>query len=78
LLNEPIAHYFLEEYAHLNDSLEPLYKRCVDSIRLVDNNHIVLLGGAQWNGNFSVFKDSKFDGKMMYTCHPGACKKSYD
>jgi len=56
LINEPIAHYFMDKYAHLNDSLEPLYKRCVDSIRLVDKNHIVLLGGAQWNNNFSVFK----------------------
>ncbi|PXV65476.1 aryl-phospho-beta-D-glucosidase BglC (GH1 family) [Dysgonomonas alginatilytica] len=73
LLNEPIAHYFLEEYAHLNDSLEPLYKRCVDSIRTVDPNHIVLLGGAQWNGNFNVFKDSKFDDKLMYTCHRYWC-----
>lgn len=73
LLNEPIAHYFLEQHAHLNDSLEPLYKRCVDSIRTVDTNHIVLLGGAQWNGNFNVFKDSKFDDKIMYTCHRYWC-----
>jgi len=73
LLNEPIAHYFMEEYAHLNDSLEPLYKRCVESIRSVDKNHIVLLGAAQWNGNFSVFKDSKFDDKIMYTCHRYWC-----
>ena len=73
LLNEPIAHYFIEEYAHLNDSLEPLYKRCVDSIRLVDNNHIVLLGGAQWNSNMKVFKDFSFDEKMMYTCHRYWC-----
>ena len=73
LLNEPIAHYFLEQHANLNDSLEPLYKRCVDSIRTVDPNHIVLLGGAQWNGNFNVFKDSKFDDKMMYTCHRYWC-----
>lgn len=73
LLNEPIAHYFLKDYAHLNDSLEPLYKRCVEEIRKVDNNHIVLLGGAQWNANFSVFKDSKFDDKLMYTCHRYWC-----
>ncbi len=73
LLNEPIAHYFLEEHANLNDSLEPLYKRCIDSIRTVDPNHIVLLGGAQWNGNFNVFNDSKFDDKMMYTCHRYWC-----
>ncbi len=73
LLNEPIAHYFLEQHSNLNDSLEPLYKRCVDSIRTVDPNHIVLLGGAQWNGNFNVFNDSKFDDKMMYTCHRYWC-----
>lgn len=73
LLNEPIAHYFMEGNAHLNDSLEPLYKRCVEAIRTVDKNHIVLLGGAQWNGNFSMFKDSKFDDKLMYTCHRYWC-----
>ena len=38
-------------------------------IREGDNNHIILLGGAQWNGNFKPFKDSKFDDKIMYTCH---------
>jgi aryl-phospho-beta-D-glucosidase BglC (GH1 family) len=73
LLNEPIAHYFMEDYAHLNDSLEPLYKRCVEAVRTVDKNHIILLGGAQWNSNFSVFKDSKFDDKLMYTCHRYWC-----
>ena len=38
-------------------------------IREVDNNHIILLGGAQWNGNFEPFSDWKFDNKIMYTCH---------
>lgn len=73
LVNEPIAHYFLDKNAHLNDSLEPLYKRATEAIRTVDKNHIVLLGGAQWNSNFSVFKDSKFDDKIMYTCHRYWC-----
>lgn len=73
LLNEPIAHYFMEKDSHLNDSLETLYKRCIKEIRKVDNNHIVLLGGAQWNSNFKVFKDSKFDDKIMYTCHRYWC-----
>lgn len=73
LLNEPIAHFFLEKNANLNDSLEPLYKRCVKQIREVDNNHIVLLGGAQWNSNFRVFKDSKFDKNLIYTCHRYWC-----
>ena len=30
---------------------------------------LFMLGGAQWNGNFKPFKDSKFDDKIMYTCH---------
>lgn len=74
LLNEPIATFFTEEErVKLNASLEPLYKRAVAAIREVDKNHIVLLGGAQWNGNFRVFRDSKFDDKMMYTCHRYWC-----
>jgi len=73
LLNEPIATYFSDEKEKLNAALEPLYKRAVAAIREVDKNHIVLLGGAQWNGNFRVFHDSKFDDKMMYTCHRYWC-----
>jgi hypothetical protein len=72
LLNEPIAPYF-SDLAMLNQQLEPLYKRVVSTIRQVDKNHIVMLGGAQWDGNFTVFNDSKFDNKMMYTCHRYGC-----
>ena len=43
------------------------------AIRQVDKNHIVILGGAQWDGNFTVFHDWKFDDKMMYTCHRYWC-----
>lgn len=68
LMNEPIAPYF-DNVAELNSKLETVYKRGVKAIREVDSNHIVLLGGAQWNGNFSVFRDFKFDDKLMYTCH---------
>mgnify|MGYP000317358054 CR=1 FL=1 len=53
----------------LNGKLEDVYKKGVAAIREVDNNHIILLGGSQWNGNFKPFKDSKFDDKIMYTCH---------
>ena len=68
LFNEPIAPYFpnMEE---LNGKLEDIYKKGVAAIREVDTNHIILLGGAQWNGNFKPFTDSKFDDKIMYTCH---------
>lgn len=69
LMNEPIATYFEAERDTLNSMLEPLYKRAVAAIRTADKNHIVLLGGAQWNGTFTCFSDWKFDDKIMYTCH---------
>ena len=68
LINEPIAPYF-DNMEELNSKLETLHKRAVKTIREVDNNHIILLGGAQWNGNFKPFTDSKYDDKLMYTCH---------
>lgn len=70
LMNEPIATMFSDSLrAALNAKLEPLYKRATKAIRKVDLNHIILLGGAQWNGNFEPFSDWKFDNKIMYTCH---------
>src|SRR5882762_7160351 len=66
LLNEPIAHYF--DIASLNPKLEPLYRRIVSGIREVDRNHIIFLGGAQWDGNFKVF-GPPFDDKLAYTFH---------
>lgn len=66
LLNEPIAHYF--NSSNLNPYLEPLYKRIVEAIRKVDKNHIVFLGGAQWNSNFKIFGEP-FDSKAIYTFH---------
>ncbi|MDE6208001.1 MAG: glycoside hydrolase family 5 protein, partial [Muribaculaceae bacterium] len=46
-----------------------LYRRATDSIRTVDKNHIILLGGPQWNSNFEPFADWTFDDNIMYTCH---------
>jgi endoglucanase len=66
LLNEPIAHYF--DATHFNPLLEPLYKRIVKAIREVDPNHIVFLGGAQWDSNFKPF-GPPFDDKSVYTFH---------
>jgi aryl-phospho-beta-D-glucosidase BglC (GH1 family) len=66
LLNEPIAHYF--DAAHFNPRLEPLYKRIVAGIRRVDKNHVVFLGGAQWDTNFKVF-GPPFDRNVAYTFH---------
>src|SRR5207244_652305 len=66
LLNEPIAPYF--DTASLNPKLEPLYRRIVSAIREVDRNHIIFLGGAQWDTNFKIF-GSPFDPKVAYTFH---------
>lgn len=66
LLNEPIAHYF--DKIKLNPLLEPVYKQIADSIRQVDTNHILILGGAQWDSDFSPF-GPPFDSKLVYTFH---------
>jgi endoglucanase len=66
LLNEPIAHYF--DKAKLNPLLEPVYKKITKAIREVDKNHLLFLGGAQWDSNFEPF-GKPFDSKLVYTFH---------
>jgi aryl-phospho-beta-D-glucosidase BglC (GH1 family) len=66
LLNEPIPHF--PSLAQLNQKLEPLYKKLATAIRQVDNHHIFFLGGAQWDGNFTVF-GPPFDNNTAYTFH---------
>lgn len=68
LMNEPIAPYF-ENKDTLYTLLQPLYKKAVATIREVDPNHVILLGGANWNSFFFMFDDWKFDNNIMYTCH---------
>ena len=66
LLNEPIPHFpALQRY---NGELEPLYKRIGAAVREVDKNHVLILGGAQWDSNFKVF-EKPWDGNVMYTFH---------
>ena len=66
LLNEPIPHYpQLQVY---NKQLEPLYRKIVAGVREVDPNHVVILGGAQWDTNFAVF-GPPFDKNVMYNLH---------
>ncbi len=70
LANEPIATYWEgDERETLNSRLEPLYKEVTRRIRKHDKNHIILLGGAQWNSYFGNFTDWNFDDNIMYTCH---------
>ncbi len=66
LLNEPIPTY--PAVTPLNPKLEPLYRELTSAIRQVDTHHILFLGGAQWDGNFSVFHQP-FDSNTAYTFH---------
>jgi len=66
LLNEPIATHFDANY--FNPKLEPLYRKVVAAIRTVNKNHIIFLGGAQWDTNFKIF-GPPFDKKLAYTFH---------
>ncbi|MDR3143017.1 MAG: glycoside hydrolase family 5 protein [Tannerellaceae bacterium] len=69
LMNEPVAPYFTD-VEELNARLEPLYKRTIAAIREADPNHVILLGGSQWNSNFKpLTPDASFDNNIMYTCH---------
>lgn len=67
LLNEPIATY-LDWKDRYNAALEPLYKRATAAIRAVDPDHVIILGGAQWNTEFSVF-GPPFAPNLVYAFH---------
>lgn len=66
LLNEPIPHF--AGLAPLLPLLEPLYKRLSAEIRKVDTHHVLFLGGAKWDSDFSVF-GKPFDSNVAYTFH---------
>ena len=53
LLNEPLMNLF-KEY---NTKLLPLYRELIQEIRKVDTKHIIILEGAHWATDFSVFDD---------------------
>lgn len=66
LLNEPIAHYFDTE--KLNPMLEPVYKKITEAVRKADQNHLIFLGGAQWDSNFKPFQ-APYEDKLVYNFH---------
>lgn len=66
LLNEPVADYF--DGDNLKHNLEPLYKRITKAIREVDENHIIFIGAAVWETDFSIFSEP-FDDQLVYTFH---------
>jgi hypothetical protein len=66
LLNEPDPHF--PGTPDYNPVLKSIYRQIIAGIREVDADHIVILGGARWDTDFSLF-DSRFDHKLMYTFH---------
>ena len=68
IMNEPIPHYW-ENKEELKKRLVEIYKECTVEIRKADRNHIILIGGAEWNNSFEFFTDWTFDDNIMFTCH---------
>ncbi|MGC2637025.1 MAG: glycoside hydrolase family 5 protein [Acidobacteriaceae bacterium] len=66
LLNEPIPHFPQDQ--QFNKDLEPVYRKIAAAIREVDKNHVLILGGAQWDTNFGVF-GPPFDSNTVYQLH---------
>lgn len=53
LLNEPLPNW----WNRYNARLMPLYDDLIVSIREIDTNHMIILEGAHWASDFSVFAD---------------------
>ena len=60
LLNEPLPQW--EKLQQFKRELVPVYGKIAEGIRAVDRNHVLILGGANWDTNFSVFT-----GCLLYT-----------
>lgn len=67
LLNEPLPARTGAEKAY-RDQLEPLYKRLTKAIREVDPRHMIIVEGADWANDWSVFT-GPFDSNMVYQFH---------
>jgi hypothetical protein len=66
LLNEPLPQW--EKLQQFKRELVPVYGKIAEGIRAVDRNHVLILGGANWDTNFSVFTGA-FDPNMIFTLH---------
>lgn len=55
LLNEPLPDW----NRHLWPELVPLYRRLINAIREIDSNHMIILEGAHWDTEFSMFEELK-------------------
>ena len=67
LLNEPLPER-TGAAAKYKSQLEPIYKQLTAAIRKVDKKHMIIVEGANWANDWSVFS-SPFDGNMVYQFH---------
>ena len=51
--------------ARYKAQLEPLYQRITRAIREVDQKHMIILEGADWSNDWSVFS-TPFDKNVVY------------
>jgi endoglucanase len=64
LLNEPLPNWF----SAYNDQIMPLYRDITKAIREVDDRHMIILEGAHWATDWSIF-DHPFDDNVMLQFH---------
>ncbi|CAM4466674.1 hypothetical protein FHS16_003194 [Paenibacillus endophyticus] len=64
LLNEPLPNWFAE----YNGRIMPLYRDIVQAIREVDERHMIILEGAHWATDWSIFEE-RFDSNLMLQFH---------
>lgn len=65
LLNEPLPYQWADQYS---DRLTTLYKQLINVIREVDQNHLIMLEGARWATDWSIF-DTRWDDNMCLQFH---------
>ena len=69
LMNEALATHFNNDYNRLSHLLDTLYKKAAQAVRAVDRNHIILIGGGNWNSRFEFISEWDYDPNLMFTCH---------
>ncbi|MDD5140166.1 MAG: family 78 glycoside hydrolase catalytic domain [Verrucomicrobiales bacterium] len=67
LLNEPLPEG-TGAAKKFKGQLEPLYKRVTQAIREIDPKHMIILEGANWASDWSVFSEP-FDKNLVYQFH---------
>ncbi|MBJ6359763.1 cellulase family glycosylhydrolase [Paenibacillus sp. GCM10012307] len=61
LLNEPLPNWFAEH----NDKVMPLYRDIIQTIREVDDRHMIILEGVHWATDWSIFTEKPDDNLML-------------